>query len=804
MPRDSVRSETDIDPETGDMLIYEDEPEGSQGPVSPDNHFDNLVDLMDDTIVEKIGFSVTEHVAQDESGRDEWEDQNARYIEALGVGPESEADDSAYEFSDTSDSPLLLTALTRFQAKALSGLMPSPDQVCRAEPDMDFESIEDPQMRKAAREEATKAARRVGDFYNDYLLAQLPAYVEDTDKILYDCGLFGLGVRRVFIDGTSTNTPVKAEYVPLEDLIFSYDTKNMTEGRIAHRRWVKTSDMVRCMQVGEYKEVDLNALGDSPEGPVREARDRMHGVYPTDSSGDGADHKIYDIYTRLFLSDDPHPMHLARPYVVTVHAATQKVLAVRRNWSPDDPDETPIENFVGYIYHPGKSAVSTLGLGALLTNLTLALRKGQRRGLDAAYLANHPSGFMLSGVRIRDDSTPIVPGELRSIEAAGVQDIRAAMMTQPFKGPDQGLLALMDRLEASAKELGGIASIDLAEMMKSGIAAGPALAAYDETTEFQTSVHRRLYTAHKSELDLVHSRMQQVVGNTQRLFGSGRVLQENDLLGVKLVPAMPPGYVSQQRQLMQASAVIEASQAAPEIIDQREAYRRYFEAMGVNDIDGVMVPDPEENPPQPADPVTEYNSLMAGAPIVAGLMQNHRAHIDAHTAQMKGLQSSNLPVETGQMMAATLAAHIAEHMGMEATVFVAQQLGIPPDSFAQGLPPEIEAEAAPMIAEAVQQLESSRAEEDQPDSRVVIEQMRSENKLLLEQMRNERERFKLDVDKELAALRERGQTYRNDTDNYWAVQIAKLREGKPPASPERPRAGMGVPRPHIGRQDMNP
>jgi len=43
---------------------------------------------------------------------------------------------------------VLARALTSFQAKALSALMPSPEAVAIAEKDVDLEHIEDPIMRK--------------------------------------------------------------------------------------------------------------------------------------------------------------------------------------------------------------------------------------------------------------------------------------------------------------------------------------------------------------------------------------------------------------------------------------------------------------------------------------------------------------------------------------------------------------------------------------------------------------------------------------------------------------------------------
>lgn len=789
------------DEQTGDIIFLNEE---DKPKVAPKGHNDNIVLHMQDADIMSIGTVLTEELAHDEMGRGDWEKLAKRYTEALGMGPESEPDDVMYEFSDTSDHPLLLKSLTNFQAKALAGLMPNPSTVVTAKSDVDLNHIEDPRTRKETAKKVAEAVQRVQDFYNWYLLEQIPSYVEDTDQILNDCGLLGLGVRRIGVDTSYKRTPVRPIYVALEDLIFSYDAKNMRgTGRLTHRYKLSTTDLLRGMLNGTYRTVDVVGGMDFTSNAVTETRDKMFGIRKSVLSAMG-DHKVYDIFTYLFLADDPHPEMLARPYIVTIHGTTQEVLAIRRNWAENDPDEEPMEHFAGYVYSPGRNAVTTVGLGALLTNMTMALRKAQRRALDAAYLANHPSGFINGSVSIRDDSTPFTPGELRPIDAA-TGKIQDAILLNPFKGPDSGLIALYDRMNDSGKELGNIASVDFAQMMKSGVAAGPALAAYDESTEFQTSVHRRLYRGHQTELRLIHEHMRNVFGGQQVRYGTNKVLEPEDLYIVTILPAMKPGHVSRQRELMESQMVLELAEKHPDVMVKREAVTRFLRALGTQDIEGVMLPDPSENPTKPADPVTEYLKLMRGEPITAGVTQNHRAHIDAHVAQMVGLQSSNLPVEMGQKMMAQIAAHIAEHEGLDLATKVAQIMGIPVQALMEGLPPEIEAQIAPQMAQAIAMVEAERKPKDDVDPRITIEQIRSETKIAVEKMKDAREEAERAADAEIARMREAHETYRNTTDNLYAIEIAEMKlDGKPAVRPAVPKPPGYNPKPVIGQQIIDP
>lgn len=770
--------------DNGDILLNE------PGPVSPaareTGHHENLAEILPDDVLDKMGSTLTEELAHDLNGRADLEKLAARYMDALGIGPESPPDDFEYEFSDTSTHPLLLKALTTFQAKALSAIMPQPNRIADVEPAIDLDQIEDPAVRRQARKHLAKAMERVRAFYNWYLLDALPAYEEDTDQIVHDCGLHGIGFRRIGVDRSYQRTPVRPMAVALEDLIISYNASNFRTGRVSHRRRETTTDLVRAMQNGHYAARDVVPGVEFDTSTVTQARDRIFGV--SQSIQDAmSTHTVYDVFTYLFLEDDPHPQMLARPYVVTIHQQTQEVLAVRRNWVEGDPDETPIEHFAGYVYSPGRNAITAVGLGALLTNITMALQKAQRRGLDAAYLANHPAGFMVGGMSIRDDSTPLKPGEIRAIEVAN-GDIRQSLLMNPFPGTDAGLLGLYDRMNDSGKELGNIASIDFAAMVKSGVAAGPALAAYDESTEFQTSVHRRLYRAHATELRIIQRHMREIYGGQRLPFGENRFLEPDDLLIVNILPAMRPGHVSRQRALMEAQTVYEMSKEKPEIVNEREACRRLLEAMGAGQIEDLLTPDPDEETIPATDPVNEYLRLMRGEPLRAAPQQNHRAHIDAHTAQLKGIQMSDIPVEQGQIAAAQLGAHIAEHEALELLVQVAAQTQIPLEMLAEGIPPEQEMEIAPMLAEAIAAVEAARRPKDEQDPRIIVEQIRSENRAAVEQMRMQSAELERQARLEIAKLREEAATYRNITDNLYAIEIAELRDrGVPPTRPQSPK-----------------
>jgi hypothetical protein len=789
--------------EDGDLSFMRDDDGVTFGPRPPavvsdqqGAHNKNLALGMTDATLDAISDSITESIAFDQEGSSGWSEMQEEIHDLLGLGPDAESDTEDDEVADRSSHSLMLTSLLRFQAKAYSMILPSDDMAVRTKPAMDLDQIAGDAEREAAQEEIADRERRVAAFYTDYLFKRLPSYEEDTDLILHDMGLSGIGIRKIVTDRTRATMPVIPEKVSPGSLTVSYNSRNFRNGRLTHHIDMETGDLVRRIQAGTYRPVKMTDR-DTPEPSVlQRAQDRLYGF---DSGGfhEAETHRIDEVYGHFFFEADRHPKMLPRPYVVTIHTATREILSIQRNWDPQDVDEVPLEHFVAYLYHPGKTAINGVGLGQILMQVTRALRRAQRRALEAAYLQNHPSGFKLSNLNIRDTQTKIRAGEFVDVDSP-VGDIRSAMMIQPFEGPSQGLLALSDKMEQNGRELGGIASIDFSQLMKAGVAAGPAMAAFEESTEFQTSVHRRLYKAHRKELEIIHDRMRIVMGNRPILFGVDQVLQPGDLQAVDILPYMKPGQASRQKAIMEAQALMDFANSNPDIMDRREAAENYLRALSSPEAVRMMIPPPEEQQVQSLDPVSEYTAALAGSPFKAMPTQNHQAHIDAHVIQMRMVQNSNLPVEKGQAVMAVLSAHIAEHMGLQALVEVSSIMGISLEQFGPNMPPEVEAQIAPAIAQALAQIEQARTP---PDPKLSAEQVRAqaaerremikaEAKVASDTVREEAKvrelQLKQEHDREIETMRQRHERElqeakdgaamdREIEDNTAAIQIARMR-----------------------------
>ena len=89
-----------------------------------------------------------------------------------------------------------------------------------------------------------------------------------------------------------------------------------------------------------------------------------------------------------------------------------------------------------------------------------------------------------------------------------------------------------------------------------------------------------------------------------------------------------------------------------------QAYRNMYEALGVKNIDSVLM---KPMPPAPKDPALEHIDALGGRPFQAFPGQDHRAHMTAHLNFMATNMARNNP-----MVMASLEKNIFEHISLMA------------------------------------------------------------------------------------------------------------------------------------------
>jgi hypothetical protein len=179
----------------------------------------------------------------------------------------------------------------------------------------------------------------------------------------------------------------------------------------------KTKNELRKLQVaGFYKDIDLPEPSDTFDEVEKKIAEKMGFRASTDDR-----YKLLEMQVDLDLDEYPdvdkdgEPTGIALPYIVTIEKSSGEILAIRRNYRPEDENKQKRNHFVHYGYIPG-FGFYCFGLIHLIGAFAKSGTSILRQLVDAGSLSNLPGGFKTRGLRTKGDDTPISPGEFRDVD----------------------------------------------------------------------------------------------------------------------------------------------------------------------------------------------------------------------------------------------------------------------------------------------------------------------------------------------------------------------------------------------------
>tara|TARA_R100001082_G_scaffold105917_2_gene78400 strand:+ start:1120 stop:3576 length:2457 start_codon:yes stop_codon:yes gene_type:complete len=642
-------------------------PDGSavmREPPRPDMSADNLAEVLDESTLNMIASDLLASIEKDKSSREDWEKTYMDGLKYLGMKFD---DDRSEPFEGASGviHPLLGEAVTQFQAQAYKELLPANGPVKTSVVGLYNSDIE-------------AQAQRVKEFMNYQIVHKMEEYDEELDQLLFYLPLAGSAFKKVYYDDNLGRAIAK--FVAPEDLIVPYYTTELEScNRITHVIKMAENDVVKLQASGFYRDISLVSAPDAEvNSDVQEEIDKLTGQTPSYDDTEVA--ILYEVHTNLAiegfedLGTDGQPTGVKLPYIVTIDTSSGKVLAIKRNYKEEDPLRNKIEYFVHYKFLPGLGFYG-FGLTHMIGGLSKASTSILRQLIDAGTLANLPAGFKTRGIRIRDEDTPIQPGEFRDVDAPG-GSLRESIQPLPFKEPSNTLLSLLGLLVDSGQKFASIAEINVGTGNPQA-PVGTTLALLERSTKVLSAIHKRLHNAQKKEFSLLADVFQQYLPQDYpyEVSGGNRQIKATDFdQRVDIIPVSNPDIFSTSQRIAMAQEMMQLVQSNPEIHGPTgiyEAYRRMYEAIGVDNVDSILKPPPN-NAPTPVDAGFENTMLLQGQPVQAFKQQNHDAHIIAHKSLLK-----TPPVKTNAMVQAAIHAHIMEHLQMKAEILAEQQL--PPE-----------------------------------------------------------------------------------------------------------------------------
>jgi hypothetical protein len=396
------------------------------------------------------------------------------------------------------------------------------------------------------------------------------------------------------------------------------------------------------------------------------------------------------------------PTGIKLPYIVTVEEGSRLVLSIRRNYAPDDLKKNKIQYFVHFKFLPGLGFYG-FGLIHMIGGLSRTATTALRQLLDAGTLANLPAGFKQRGVRVRDEASPIQPGEFKDVDAPG-GSLRDAFFPLPYKEPSPTLLQLLGVVVQAGQRFAAIADMQVGDT-KQNAAVGTTIALLERGSRVMSAIHKRCYAAMKDEFRILSRVVAQYLPPEYPfdVVGGQRNIKQTDFdQRVDVIPVADPNIFSMSQRITLAQTQLQLATSQPQLHNLYQVYRNMYEAIGVKNVDAVL---PPPAPNAPMDPSMEHINAMAGKPFQAFPGQDHRAHITAHLNFM----STNMVRNNPAIMAA-IQKNILEHISLMAQEQVQLEFR---EQMQEMMMMQQQAAANPQVAQQLQmltnQIESRKA-----------------------------------------------------------------------------------------------
>ena len=625
---------------------------------------ENLAELLDENELMRISNQLVDGIEKDKSSREDWEKTYTDGLKYLGMKFDDERSEP-FEGASGVIHPLLGEAVTTFQAQAYKELLPSGGPVKT-------------QVIGAYDGAVEEQAQRVKEFMNYQIVHVMEEFDEELDQMLFYLPLAGSAFKKVYYDEGLGRAVSK--FVAPEDLIVPYFTTDLeTCPRITNVVKMPENEVKKLQALGFYRKIDIETGDeDAVTSDAKEEINKLSGLEPSYDTGEVS--LLYEVHCNLEIDGfedvdaDGVPTGVKLPYIVTIDANSREILSVRRNFVENDPLKNKVEYFVHFKFLPGLGFYG-FGLTHMIGGLSKASTSILRQLIDAGTLANLPAGFKTRGIRIRDEDTPIQPGEFRDVDAPG-GSLRESIQPLPFKEPSGTLLNLLGILVDGGKKFASIAEINTGQGNPNA-PVGTTLALLERSTKVLSAIHKRLHNSQKKEFKLLAQVFQEYLPQDYPYAIAGG--QANIKLAdfderVDIFPVSNPDIFSQSQRIAMAQEMMQLVQSNPEVHGPNgiyESYKRMYAAIGVDNIDKILTPPPPTDP-KPLEAGFENNKLLLGQQAQAFPQQNHDAHIASHIALLQ-----TPPVQMNAQVQALIHSHIMQHLQMKADALGEQQM--PPE-----------------------------------------------------------------------------------------------------------------------------
>lgn len=553
----------------------------------------NLIEGMDEDLLRQIGEEVMQGFEADDASRTEWLREHAFWIALYMQKDYAENADPERSWGATESIPILTEACDQFQSRTFKVFFQNDN----------FVSAIPTRKTSVNRKELEDRADRVGKHMSYQLTYVDRTYKQDKDALFLGVALHGSFFTKTYFDQKLRR--FKVDNVRPTDLVVNYSVGPVRIEdlkRKSHIIYTTVSATEEMVKTGYLSEAATPANARIDKNTYNTKVDELSGIQETDSLIKG-DRQAVLIEQHCYLDFDGQGF--LRPYIVTVDAAKRRPLRITIGYEADQQgnpidDFKQVQYFTHYKYKENPDGFYGLGLGSSIGDLNSAVNIMLRQSIDAATLANdgNMSGFISERLGLEGDEIRMVLGKFRKIPDT-VGDIANAIWTNKFPGPNEALLRIMQEIDVRAQRLGAVTEATTGSVEKV-VQPTTLITQIEQALEQFSSVQIRLADSLGDELSKIYKINKKYLPLIEYYIVNDapepitRADYKDDML---IQPVFDPRYATQSQKVARAQAELEATlqnpvnQTRPQVYDA--AFRRYFEALQVENIEELIPPQPQ-------------------------------------------------------------------------------------------------------------------------------------------------------------------------------------------------------------------
>lgn len=699
-----------------------------------DEFNENLAEVLDESVLAELVGDLIGDYEDDIASRKDWIQTYVDGLELLGMKVEDRTE--PWPGACGVSHPLLVEAVVKFQAETMMETFPAQGPV-RTQ----IIGKETPAKRDAA--------ARVQEDMNYQLTDVMVEYRPEHERMLWGLGLAGNAFKKVYYDPSLGRQT--AMFCTADDVVVPYGASNLeTAERVTHVMRKTVNELKKLQRDGFYRDIDLGEPDNTLDEVEKKIAERLGFRATTDDR-----YKLLEMQVDLIIEEDKFRDDdddgIALPYIVTIEKGSNEVLAIRRNWQPDDKLKAKRNHFVHYSYVPGFGFYA-FGLIHLIGAFAKSGTSIIRQLVDAGTLSNLPGGFKTKGLRVKGDDTPISPAEWRDVDVAS-GTMRDNIMPLPYKEPSQTLFALLQNIVDEGRRMAGMADLQVSDM-SANAPVGTTLAILERSLKMMSAVQARIHYTMKQEFKLLKAIIADYTPATYSYDPEegSRKAKKSDYDNVDVLPVSDPNAATMAQKIVQYQAVLQLAQGAPQIYDMPYLHRQMLEVLGIKNA-SKLVPLKDDEDRKPRDPVSENMDVINGKPVKAFIYQDHQAHITVHMSAMQDPKIQQILGQNpqAQTMMAAMMAHINEHVAFEYRKQIEEQAGVPlppPDS---DMSEDIELQVSRLAAMASQQLlqkdqaEAAQQQNQQMQQDPIVQMQQMELQLKQQELQLKAQKFAVEA-----------------------------------------------------------